>query len=152
MDVYYCRDISVGEELTITYVDSDILDRGVDIRRLTFALGWGGVCDCSRCHKEQPEPPNASELIRRRVEWESPQIDWVNNSLARFTDAVCAERNFTAQARLVLSLMTQVSFKWRDQGPREQYTLYTLYTLRDLCFELVLNVFSIISTNGNDSE
>ncbi|KAJ1434328.1 hypothetical protein B484DRAFT_473738, partial [Ochromonadaceae sp. CCMP2298] len=95
MDVYCCRDISTGEEMSITYLTIDDLDAGVDIRRLTFALGWGAVCACARCRAEQPE---------------SPRMGWVNETLAPLTDAI-GQVSGEASARLLLSLMTEVSLR-----------------------------------------
>ena len=113
MDVYCCRDILSGEELTISYLDNATLDNDVEIRRLTFALGWGVACDCTRCCEEQPVALEAVDMILRRTEWEAPRMQWTNETLAPFADAICAEKNAGKRAQMFLSLLSEVSLKWR---------------------------------------
>ncbi|KAJ1407988.1 hypothetical protein B484DRAFT_456435 [Ochromonadaceae sp. CCMP2298] len=114
MDVYCCRDISTGEEMNITYMDIESLDKDVDMRRLAFTLGWGVACDCARCNQEQPEALEASELIRRRFEWEGPGMKWAHDAFLPLTRAIEDEPNEAARLHLVLSLMR--SLQWRGQG------------------------------------
>ena len=123
MNVYCCRDILPGEELTITYLEAETLDRGVDIRRLSFALGWGVACDCHRCHTDQPLALGAAEIILRRAEWETPDMQWVNETLAPFTDAIAQERNAETRVELFISLLSEASLRWRGVSWQELYVL-----------------------------
>lgn len=60
------RDIKVGNEITVSYVDTSVHDDEDVVqaryrRRKELARGWRFACQCDRCIREAPSPSSAGE-------------------------------------------------------------------------------------------